>query len=120
MIVLTNFQHFAVEESHSSSSSGSWAKRKQLLVYTLLDLMHKKDLHFLVREVANICFFSVCSVEYKLRSQIYFYALTFQLIGVTAAVDLQLLLEKRVVRTVLRKTSESTNLSYFSCYRSQE
>ena len=35
---------------------------------------------------------------------------TFQLIGVTAAVDLQLLLEKRVVRTVLHNTSGAANV----------
>jgi len=63
IIVLYNFHLFAMENAHAATSfiakdfaeggsgSGARSKNKQLLIYTLLDLMHRKDLYFLVRNL---------------------------------------------------------------------
>ena len=68
VIVLKNFQLFAMEAGAQATvatssvggrsgkgegDGGSCAKKKQLLIYTLLDLMHKSDFFFIVR-IADI------------------------------------------------------------------
>ena len=65
IIILYNFHLFAIENSHAATSftakdfaeggsgSGARCKSRQLLIYTLLDLMHRKDLYFLVRDIGN-------------------------------------------------------------------